>query len=438
MANVYVHSGAAGAGTGADWANAYTTLAAAFAAKAAGDTFWLANDHAETQGSAMALTSPGTSVSPCFVYCVNRAGSVPPVSADLRTTATITTTGSFTITYAGVVAICYGVTITVGGTSGAANHLFTGGAFDWHFVSSAILLTNNFSNALIQVGVTGNLVERLILENTTVQFGNTGQSISLRNGVFIWKNTVSAISGATLPNTLITSGFANKFSCFVQGVDLSALGSGKTIVGAITSSSLVQVMDCKLGASVTKAATPTVPAANAIFLRTDSADTNYLVENFAYEGTQTTETTIVRSGGATDGTTAVAWKIVTTANSRWESSFECLPISIWNETIGSAITVTIQGIWGGGAVPLNDEVWIDVEYLGTSGFPLASKATSTKANGLAAGSAIPAGSGTWGGSTTKFAMAATFTPQEKGPLTIYVKSAKVSSTFYIDPKPVVT
>jgi hypothetical protein len=63
MANVYVYSGAAGAGTGADWTNAYTTLTAALAAKAAGDDFWVAHDHAETQASALTLTSPGTPAS---------------------------------------------------------------------------------------------------------------------------------------------------------------------------------------------------------------------------------------------------------------------------------------------------------------------------------------------------------------------------------------
>jgi hypothetical protein len=67
MASVYVRSGAAGAGTGADWANAYTTLAAAFTAKAAGDVFYVSDDHAETQASAMTLVSPGTAANPCFV-----------------------------------------------------------------------------------------------------------------------------------------------------------------------------------------------------------------------------------------------------------------------------------------------------------------------------------------------------------------------------------
>jgi hypothetical protein len=35
-------------------------------------------------------------------------------------------------------------------------------------------------------------------------------------------------------------------------------------------------------------------------------------------------------------------------------------------------------------------------------------------------------------------MAATFTPQNKGPLTVYIRCAKASSTFYIDPKVVLS
>src|SRR5690349_22531992 len=99
MANVYVYSGAGGAGTGADWANAYTTLGAATAAKAAGDVFWIADDHAETAAAAKTITFPGTAGNPNFAYCALRTGgSVPPVSADLRTTGTITTTGNNAIT----------------------------------------------------------------------------------------------------------------------------------------------------------------------------------------------------------------------------------------------------------------------------------------------------------------------------------------------------
>jgi hypothetical protein len=95
MTAYYVRSGAAGAGTGADWTNAYTTLAAAFSGKAAGDIFYVSEDHAESSSSTiLSLGSAGTLGNPVQVLCVNHSGSVPPVTADLRTTATISTTGN--------------------------------------------------------------------------------------------------------------------------------------------------------------------------------------------------------------------------------------------------------------------------------------------------------------------------------------------------------
>lgn len=151
------------------------------------------------------------------------------------------------------------------------------------------------------------------------------------------------------------------------------------------------------------------------------------------------ETTIVRGGGATqpdaDGDdTTVAWKITTTANSKWVLPFESLPIAIWNDTVGSAVTATVYGIWGGGAVPNHDEIWLEVEYPGSTSYPLGSFANDTKADNLASGAAQSSDASTWGGSTTAFALAVTFTPQMAGPIYARVKAAKASSTFYIDPK----
>ena len=77
---------------------------------------------------------------------------------------------------------------------------------------------------------------------------------------------------------------------------------------------------------------------------------------------------------------------------------------------------------------------MDVEYLGTSGFPLGNFATSGAADLLASGTACTSSSASWGGGTSSFKLTATITPQEKGPITVYVKVAKTSSTFYIDPK----
>ena len=43
---------------------------------------------------------------------------------------------------------------------------------------------------------------------------------------------------------------------------------------------------------------------------------------------------------------------------------------------------------------------------------------------------------TWGGGdeTTRFAMSATIAPRMKGPIYVTVKAAKASTTYYVDPK----
>ena len=170
--------------------------------------------------------------------------------------------------------------------------------------------------------------------------------------------------------------------------------------------------DCKLGSSVTVAATPAGPGrTETSLIRCDSGDTNYRTEKYSYMGVLTTETTIVRTGGASDGTTPIAWKVVTTANSERIYPFEAFPISIWNETTGSSVTVTVE--CRGASIPNLDEMWMDVEYLGTSGFPLGNFATSGHADLLATGTANTSSSESWGGSTSSFKLSKAITPQEK-------------------------
>jgi hypothetical protein len=425
VANYYVDSNAAGAGTGADWANAYTTLDAAFAARSAGDVFFVAHNHAQTQASALALTSPGTVTSPCFVYCVTSAGSVPPVSADLRATATITTTGANAISWGTQHTYWYGIIFNSGsGATGNGPALTGANAFNsFEACSLRKLGTTGTSSA---VNVTNGLV---LLKNTTLQFGAATDGITIASGL-VWKDTASATLGTALTTGLFTVSSATR--CLIEGVDLSAVTTTLVRAVANTPGRGIVLKDCKLGSGVTAAATPTIQATDVSLIRCDSGDTNYRTEKYDYTGTLTTETTIVRTGGASDGTTTIAWKVVTTADSERIYPFEVFPISIWNETTGSSVTVTVE--CRGAAVPNIDELWMDVEYLGTSGFPLGNFATSGHADLLATGTACTSSTESWGGSTSSFKLTKTITPQEKGPITAYVKIAKVSSTFYIDPK----
>ncbi|TIO62933.1 hypothetical protein [Mesorhizobium sp.] len=435
----YVRSGAAGAGTGADWTNAYTTLAAALTAAAAGDTIYVSEDHAESQASAMSFSNAGTVSNPVYVICVNHLGSVPPVSADLRTTATVTTTGTNSITFANGGAYFEGIIFNSGTGAGAAQIILPNIASAALVFKNCSLRINSTGSGKILLGnggVNNNLVE---LINTTLSFGGTGQGLTVGGTVFKWRDTASALLG-TVPTTLFDWRTGTGSDVTISGVDLSAAGSGKTLIGNSVSEAVrVQVIDCKLNASVTKYATPGSPASVDVdFYRSGSSGVNYNVSRGRYAGTLDEETTIVRTGGASDGTTPLAWKIVTTANVTYPIPFEAPPIAIWNDTTGSTVTATIQGIWGGGAVPNNDDIWLEVEYLGDASSPKASFVNDGKADVLASGTGQTAGSGTWGGSTTKFSLDVSFTPQQKGWILARVKAAKASSTFYIDPKVTLT
>jgi hypothetical protein len=441
MALKYLDSAAAGGATGADWANAYTTLTAAYAGAAAGDTIYMAHDHAESTAGAVTLTSPGTAAAPCLVLAVNKAGSVPPVSADLvaTPTASVTTTGANAITFAGHV-FYRGVTFNCGtGATNASLTLTSTGRHYFKLCALKKLGTTNSTTAFNIGTTTGSTAFNVIFDQTTVQFGGTGDIMSIRNCDFHWKDTPTAIQGAVFPTALFSSGLTAA-TVFIEGVDLSALVAGKTLVAASPSPTRFIFKNCKLGAGVGISATNAAPASGEVILQNcDSGDTNYRNERHRnYLGVQTTETAITRTDGAADGTTAAAMKMVTTANTEWHAPFECLPIAVWNDTTGSSVTVTVEGVWDAGAVPNNDEIFADIEYLGTSGFPLGTFATTGKADILATAAATTSSAASW--TTTGLSTPVTFklvkavTPQEKGWITVYVKVAKVSSTFYICPE----
>lgn len=433
MAVKFVRSGASGAGTGADWTNAYTTLNAALTAMAAGDTAWVADDHAESTAGTVTLPSPGTTANPCFIYCVDH-NQASPGANDLKTSATVAASGGNTIQVNGS-AYIYGIQFN--SSNGIAfNQAGTGiASVSWQRLDSCLLNTTSVGSGAVFIfgAISGSTNKKLELINTPMKFGAVGQGIQVGDMQVTWRNTSSAIQGS-VPTTLFVSsgGIPTTFVC--EGVDLSAAGSGKTLVGNIASPLTVFFKDCAFGASVTVSATQTSgPAGATVYVtRSDSAATNYRAEKYGFQGSQVVETTIVRSGGASDGTTPVSWKLVTTARPRWAMPYEALPIAIWNDTTGSPITLTVEGV--ASALPNNDDIWLEVEYLGSSSNPQGSFANNTKANNLATGTALNASTSTWASSPGfPFKLSVTITPQMKGPITLYVRAAKVSATLYVDP-----
>lgn len=437
MAIVYLSSvDGSDSDNGSTWALAKATLAAALTAAGAGGTVYVDPAHAEAPGAGITLTSPGTAASPTRVICVSRAGNPEPPTA-VSTGATVSSGTGADPAFAGF-AYSYGV-------SYAGRNLQFNSTVPWAWTIEAATLSLLTSTGTLIVGSTSSPDDQLLkLVNTKLSFAFTNNSVVL-NTLFEWYDTATALQGAAVPATLFTAGVFHARGV-VRGVDLSAAGSGKNLVSmaSVTGAGLAyRFENCKLGASVTLT-TGTNPGQGgtvARFVNCDSADTNTRYHKQDYQGTISQETTIVRTGGANDGTTVFSRKMVSTANAKFEFPLESDPVVFWNETTGVAITVTVETVTDN--VTLTDaEAWVECEYLGTSGFPLSATASDRITNILTTPANQTTSSDTWTttGLTTpvKQKFSVTFTPQEKGPVKCRVMLAKASTTLYFDPKATVT
>jgi len=382
--------------TTADNTVTWTTLGASFSVLAApharlqnsfvatwgqaANSFYIADNHAEVLYANNFITSPGASGTRCYVYSFDHTiGSTPPTTSQLKAGASITTEFSSgfgsKILLSGY-AYCYGVTFNWCNVTGVSS------IQNWLLDTCALVASNTGVTAL---GGTAGVASYVLLNNTTFSSPGGG-ALYGGTGKVVWKNTPSALGTVTTP--LFTNINSAICDVLVTGVDLSAAGSGKTLVSATAAGLYFRFVDCKFGSGVTVAATPTQeggPYTDVI--TSDSTGTNYNQQRYWYTGTLVPETTIIRTGGASDGTTGISWNVATTANSSWVDPFECFQGAIWNATTGANVTVTIYGIRKGVALPNNDQVWPEIEYFGSSSSPLGTINTGTKANNLATGSA---------------------------------------------------
>lgn len=402
---------------------------------AAGDTVYVASNHNPTIAAVQTNVWPGTFAAPNIVLCVNAAGSVPPVSADITTGATETVSSASAFQVRGK-AYIYGITYVLSGAGdfSIGNSTISALTFD----NCKFRITNNSARSLNLGTTTAAFPTTIVWNNTTLEFGNASSGIYLIGGSFQWQNTASAIVSGTLPTALFP-GSATEGVGWVtlDGVDLSALGSGKTIVGASSGRRFYSLINCRLGSSVTVASTPTQYGNRVEVINCDSGATGYRNEIYDYSGTLTAETTIIRTAGASDGVQAVSWKIVTTANCSRVFPFRAWPIPMWNTATGGSKTATVEMV-NDGTTLKDSEAALDVAYLGSSSYPLASRVTTAAADMLNAGSNIATSTEAWTttglSSPVKQKMAAAFTPNMAGLVRGCVVISKASQTLYVDPK----
>ena len=402
MAHIYVDSTAGGTPSGANWANAWLKIGDAFAGAVAGDFIWVAHTHNESTAGALTWTDvKGTFADPVKIICVNKAGTVPPVSADLRTTAAVSTTGASPIVLANTttrMAYIYGITFNAGSGAVAAGISTCSGASSTMFFEQCAFRMLGTSASSFTIGAGTSAMQ--YFKNCTMQFGATNHNV-LPSVQFIWDG--GSLTGSVFPTTFFgTSGVVTGTKIF-KNFDFSALSSGKTLIGPAAARAIVTLENCKIDAAVTLVTRATAPVGNLILFRTDSAETGHRAAIAGdYSGDLNTSTIVARTGGASDGTTPISWKLETTANAEWLIPLQALPIWKFNDTVDSNIEVTIEGVADPRAftaLPTNKEFWIDLSYQGTSGSALGVTKSGTT-DIVAAGTALTASTEAWDSAAT--------------------------------------
>lgn len=447
MADIYVRSTTGNdANSGASWALAKATLAGADAIDAAGDTIYVSHVHAEETSATVTLAFAGTIANPTRIICVND-GASPPTT--LATTGEIATNaGNQPINLiAGAGMAFYGMNFLPSKNAGigVAINIATGvsPAASVSLEDCTLRLPDNSSTQIMlgSDGSSNQVRSRFDWKNVDVAIPAPGGRIR-PNLEFNWRGG-SILSGtASLTNLLIVGSQGRSLPVLIEGVDLSNLGPASNLVST-TSSGKIVFRNCKLPSSWT--GNPINRSSAGVGLRVelfncDSADTNYRIWVQDYPGQIMSETTVVRTGGASDGTTPISWRMVTNADVSSVENLNSPEAVIWNEVVGSPITVTVEIITDG--VTLTDaECWLSMQFLGTS-TSSQSTFTSDQSGWLSAPVNQTTSAVAWTttglASPVKQKLSVTFTPQEKGFLHAIVRLAKPSTTVYVCPKIEVT
>jgi hypothetical protein len=375
-----------------------------------GPTIFVADNNAETAAAAITIAPYGSLTKPCRILCNLHNGNYPPQDADLTTGAIVTATG-------GALGLS---SSTTNGTAYYRGIQFFQNTASSNIQISSLLAGNVFlsifelcifkliANAVnLSFGSSNNAQCYNEMRNCQLNYLGTGAYIAFWQGQsLVWKNDSShplLVGGSAVPAVFISQQVGNGTvnNLLFEGVDMSGLagtdfvatdGSLRATFGQFT------FKNCKLPASfaVSGPGGPGgAPGWWVDFINCDSANTTYNNLRYRYEGKSNTETTVVRSGGASDGVTLQSRKIATSANPQFWDPFEDFSLDIRNPVTNSAVTITVYGACQLVSLPNNGQIWLDIDYQQDPGSPLGSYSSGAKNSVLAAGTAQASDTSDW-------------------------------------------
>ena len=421
----------------------YNTLGGTFAAPfarmrtlasrmAAGDRGFVRNDHAATEAAAVSITTPGSSTTPCELLGVNSAGA-------LALGASETTTGTNDLNIAGFNYV-FGIAFNCGTGTGSPNLRLSstngGEQVFWESCDFSMLATGAF--AFIFVRADGANKGDSRFKNCRARFGATTNQFFVLSGgevrfvggsALAGGSNIAALFSLNSARPVVIDGF--DFSGYHAAIDVftGGWGGGKGIV-----------RNCKMPAGWTGAPFNASPASleRVELWNCSDGDQNYRVWIEDDRGTLRDEIVLVKTGGASDGDTPLAWRIITTADARHKLRvFRAPEIMRRINTVGAPVTITVDILRDSATALTDADIWVEVQYLGATGFPLSLFIEDAKADVLATAANQTTSTATW--TTTGMSnpnrqkLEVTFTPQEKGVAIVTVCVARASTTVYVDP-----
>jgi hypothetical protein len=430
---------------GSTWPLAKATIAGADAIDVAGDTIYVSQVHAESTAGSLSWAFAGTLTNPTRVVCCNDGADPPTAPA---TSATVATTGTTNIQPTGNLYV-YGLQLTVGDSIGSSLFVLNNGANAKQVWESCdFIIGGTGSSGAIFVGSQSSVgPSETHLNNCRMKMAAIAQTFGCSSKLRV--NGGSIIAGGTTPTNFIGGYLSNRaLDVVFTGFDFSNFSSGVNLClgGSIGATGKILFRYCKLPASWSGSlvsAAITTPGIEIEMEGCDAGAASYRYWKETYGGSIKHETTIVRSSGASDGSQAISWKLATPAAVKYPLSYlESQELQVWNATIGSSVTATVEIVHDSLTNLTDAEVWLRVLYLSASGATLATLLEDVTANVLTTAADQTTSSVTW--TTTgltnpnKQKLSVTFTPQVAGYLIATVILAKPSKTIYVDPKITVT
>lgn len=420
---------------GSTWTLAKATIAGAATAAAAGDTIYVSQSHAETQGTNLTIDVAGTPDNPVIIAGCNDSAEPPTAES---TTATVSTTAQANI-YLYDSLIASDISFNCG--NGANYSRFDINGSGTHSVQvynrCAFRLNDTHPSSNIGIGsYDATKSSDTILNNCVFKLTNVGHVIYIGSKVTI--NGGSIESGGTSPTAAFyLGGNGPSGRALIESLDMSVWSSSFKLFADAGRPGLAVVTGCKMPASWS--------ADNLVANVSGVPNARYELYNCTpfggslipfrikdYLGTIYHESTVVMTGGSSVGSA----KMVSNASAK-EANNGLQLFNLQKEitTSGSSVTATVEFVHDSVTNLTNADICVDLQYPVTNG---TASTSSQRSSHLATATDCPSSSQTW--TTTgltnpnKQKISIAFTPTAVGIVKAVVRLTKASKTVFVDAK----